>query len=412
MATSESQYRPGRLIGSRRSLAGTVALALALLATGGALWLSAANHTPPLGGRLLRSDRQWRGLSGRGGCDRARRGARCPFAKSARRFRSRPLSTVPRPGRRGRGLSDAGRYAGRRATCQPSGGRGGKTSGPNRNPGQRSRAFARADAAGASGRCRSGQSNRDPGRSIGGARPGRGHAGCKSAELRAGSVPATQFKSLVEQTSSEYQQLAVACRHAERQLDEAQAAQSVVLDRHAMAIAHWDAAAASWDYLSATAATMTWALWSVAAVAVATLAWLIGRNLLATKKSKAQQVITDVGQIERWFSLPVVVVSAAQSASQRWGATRSDDAQLACAACTDCGGCRGFLDGGSHDSESRLAAAIGQRALASDQPALEPLARYGGCWQAIGRPKRKTAQAMAIAQLEDVAARSAVPNLN
>ncbi len=103
----------------------------------------------------------------------------------------------------------------------------------------------------------------------------------------------------------------MACRRAERQLDEAQAGQSAALDRHLGQLGQLDTVATAWDRLAAAATTVAQILWSMAAMALGLLGWLAWRGALDQWRPRAEQVITHAGQIERWFSLPFVTVAAA-----------------------------------------------------------------------------------------------------
>jgi hypothetical protein len=124
-------------------------------------------------------------------------------------------------------------------------------------------------------------------------------------------MPPARWKDLVEHCVVEYDQLAAECRRAERQFEEAQVEHSTALDRHLAALGRWSDVATAWGKLFVVPVALGSALWAVAAAAFAILGWLAARNMPAGMFTGADRLITSAGQIEQWFSLPVVAISAA-----------------------------------------------------------------------------------------------------
>ncbi|HEY1784337.1 MAG TPA: hypothetical protein VGG30_02270 [Pirellulales bacterium] len=124
-------------------------------------------------------------------------------------------------------------------------------------------------------------------------------------------VPPAGWKDLVAHCMVEYDQLAAECRRAERQFEEAQLGHAAAMDTHLAALGRWSEAATSWGKLFASPAALGSALWGIAAIALAVLGWLAARNGTAGTSTAVDRLITSADQIERWFSLPVVAISAA-----------------------------------------------------------------------------------------------------
>ncbi len=123
--------------------------------------------------------------------------------------------------------------------------------------------------------------------------------------------PAAAWRELVEHTMAEYAQLAASCRRNERQFDEAHLGQSTALNSHLAALERWSGAASFWHDLSTAPAAIGSSLWAVAGIALIYAVWLVaGRAAVGTWPGN-DVLITSAAQIERWFSLPVVAVSAA-----------------------------------------------------------------------------------------------------
>ena len=121
---------------------------------------------------------------------------------------------------------------------------------------------------------------------------------------------AAGWRDLIEHSVVEYDQLAAACRRAERQFEEAQLEHSAALDSHLTAIGRWSDAATEWGKMLAVPVGLETGLWIVAAAALAVLGWLAACSMSSGVWTGADRLITSADQIERWFSLPVVAISA------------------------------------------------------------------------------------------------------
>ena len=150
----------------------------------------------------------------------------------------------------------------------------------------------------------------------------RQRAGLPSEEVPSTSQPrattlaadvafAAAWQKLVERSVADYDQLAQACRRAEEQFDETQVAQSTALDGNAAAVDRWIAAAARWDEIFTIPAAIGSSLWAVACAAMGVLGWVLARRTAARVRPDADRLITSAGQLQRWFTLPAVTISAA-----------------------------------------------------------------------------------------------------
>jgi hypothetical protein len=124
-------------------------------------------------------------------------------------------------------------------------------------------------------------------------------------------APVAGWKDLVEHCVVEYDQLAAECRRAERQFEEAQVGHASAVDSHLAALGHWSEAANAWGRMLVVPAALGACLLTVAAAALALLGRLAARRILRHAWSGTDRLITSAGQMERWFSLPVVAISSA-----------------------------------------------------------------------------------------------------
>ncbi|HEX4147290.1 MAG TPA: hypothetical protein VHY91_27580 [Pirellulales bacterium] len=127
--------------------------------------------------------------------------------------------------------------------------------------------------------------------------------------LEAGLASASGWRDLFEHCIVEYDQLAAECRQAERQYEETQLGHSGALDSHLVALGHWSEAATAWGRMTAVPVALGAGLLALAVAALALLGKIAARRLPAGVRTEAEQLITSAGQIERWFSLPVVAIS-------------------------------------------------------------------------------------------------------